>query len=124
MKEVLGMAGTIHKPIRILLVEDERHVCDIYQQTLMNCDRMELACVTGSEQEAIDFVKQETVDVIILDLELLEGDGLSFIFHLEERTRKGKNKPLVIVVTNNSSVITWETAKECGADYVIPKMTR
>lgn len=118
------MAEAIHKPIRILLVEDERHVCDIYQQTLINCDRMELVCVTGSEQEAIDFVDRETVDVIILDLELLEGDGLSFIFHLEEQTRKGESKPLVIVVTNNSSVITWETAKACGADYVIPKMTR
>lgn len=117
------MGEAIHKPIQILLVEDERRVCDIYRKTLTNCDRMELAYVTGSEREALDFVDREKVDAIILDLELWEGDGLSFIFQLDERTRKGKNKPLVVVVTNNSSVITWETARECGADYVIPKMT-
>ncbi len=117
------MAIATHKPIQILLVEDEKHVCDIYRQTLTNCDRMELVCVTGSEREALDCLDRQKVDVIILDLELWEGDGLSFIFQLDERTRKGKNKPLVIVVTNNSSVITWETARGCGADYVIPKMT-
>lgn len=117
------MVEAIHKPIQILLVEDERHVCDIYRQTLTNCNRMELVCATGSEREALDFMDRQNVDVIILDLELWEGDGLSFIFQLDERTRKGKSKPLVVVVTNNSSVITWETARECGADYVIPKMT-
>lgn len=123
MKEVFGMTETIQKPIQILLVEDEKHVCDIYRQTLNNCDHMELVYATGSEKEARDFVDRAEVDVIILDLELWEGDGLSFIFRLDERTRAGKDKPLIIVVTNNSSVVTWETARGCGADYVIPKMT-
>lgn len=117
------MAEVTEKPIRILLVEDEERVCDIYRQTLHNYKGMELAYVTGSEQAARDFLDRGAVDVIILDLELSEGDGLSFIFWLEKYAREGREKPLVMVVTNNSSVVTWETAKGCGADYVIPKMT-
>lgn len=117
------MTETVRNPIRILLVEDEKHVCDIYRQTLSNCDTMNLVYVTGSEKEALDFMDHKMVDVIILDLELWEGDGLSFIFRLDERMRMGIEKPLVMVVTNNSSIVTWETAKGCGADYVIPKMT-
>ena len=124
LKEVLGMTKAMEKPIQILLVEDEEGVCDIYRQTLHNYEGMELVYVTGSEQAARDFMDRGAVDVIILDLELLEGDGLSFIFRMEECTRVGREKPLIIVVTNNSSVVTWETAKGCGADYVIPKMTR
>lgn len=117
------MTEAIQKPIQILLVEDEKRVCDIYRQTLDHCDRMKLVYATGSEKEARDFMDRAAVDVIILDLELWEGDGLSFIFRLDERTRAGQDKPLVVVVTNNSSVVTWETARGCGADYVIPKMT-
>ncbi|MDD6038621.1 MAG: sporulation initiation factor Spo0A C-terminal domain-containing protein [bacterium] len=118
------MEEAVQEAIQILLVEDEMRVCDIYRQTLMNNEKMELVCATGSEKEALNYIEHEKVDVIILDLELWEGDGLSFIFQLDERAQKGKDKPLVFVVTNNSSVVTWETAKGYGADFVIPKMTK
>lgn len=107
--------------IQILLVEDERDVCDIYCRMLMKNDRMRIACATGSEKEALKCISEQQIDAIILDLELQEGDGLSFMFELEKKLGSSKDKPLIFVVTNNSSRITWETAMGHGADYVIRK---
>lgn len=107
--------------IQILLVEDELDVCDIYCRMLMKNDEMTIACATGSENEAWKCILNQHIDVIILDLELEEGDGLSFMFRLEEKLSSNKEKPLIFVVTNNSSRITWEMVMDHGADYVIQK---
>ena len=58
------------------------------------------------------------VDVVILDLELKEGDGLSF---LEEVKTLEKDKPFIFVVTNTVSEITLNMVRENGSDYIYQK---
>ena len=108
--------------IKILLVEDDQETCCVYRKLLECSEKMHLVCTTDSEQKAYDFVTQQEVDAIILDLEIQEGDGLSFMYRLKEYYSGVSVKPLVMVVTNNASHVTWAMAKENGADYVIPKL--
>lgn len=105
--------------IRIMLVEDDREVCDSYKQALRNNQKMMLRCITDSEQEALWYMRAYPVDVIILDLELREGDGISF---LDELKTDGRPKPFVVVVTNTISNIILNLVRQNGADYIYPKM--
>lgn len=108
--------------IKILLVEDDIQTCSAYQQVLANNTRLQLVHATASEQDAYEYVLHQEVDAIILDLELQEGDGLTFMFRLQEYYHKDGAKPMIVVVTNNASQITWALARDHGADYVIPKL--
>ena len=88
--------------IKLMLVEDDIEICDSYRQALKDNQKMMLCYETDSEQEALGYVKSHNADVIILDLELREGDGISF---LEELKTEGRPKPFVVVITNTISNI-------------------
>ncbi len=108
--------------VRVLLVEDDEQTCTAYRQILEHHRRLQLVHTTGSEQDAFDYATNQEVDAMILDLALQTGDGLTLIFRLQEYYREKEKKPLIMVVTNNASQVTWAMAKEYGADYVIPKV--
>ena len=104
--------------IKIMLVEDDPMVCESYQMTVKHRSNMAIVYETGSEQQALGYVMAHAVDVIILDRELKEGDGVSFLDELAERTLE---KPFIVVVTNNNSSIMLRYIREHGADYIYQK---
>lgn len=104
--------------IKLMLVEDDREVCDSYRQALKNYQKMILCYETDSEQEALCYMKSHHADVIILDLELREGDGISF---LDELKNEGSHKPFVVVITNTISNIILNLVRQNGADYIYQK---
>lgn len=104
--------------IRMMLVEDDPDICNSYKQALKNNPRMRLCYVTDSEQEALCYLKSHGTDVIILDLELREGDGISF---LDELKLNDRPKPFVVVVTNTISNIILNLVRQNGADYIYQK---
>lgn len=104
--------------IKLMLVEDDIEIRNSYKQALKNNPKMMLCYETDSELDALYYVKSYGVDVIILDLELREGDGISF---LEELKNDGHFKPFVIVVTNTISNIILNLVRQNGADYIYQK---
>ena len=104
--------------IKIMLIEDDPTVCEGFELAARHRPGMAIVYETGSEQEALAYLQQHKVDVIILDIELEEGDGISF---LDEMVQQNREKPFVVVVTNNCSVITLGYMQEHGADYVYQK---
>ncbi len=105
--------------IKLMLVEDDIEICASYRQALKDNQKMMLCYETDSEQEALGYVKSHNADVIILDLELREGDGISF---LEELKTEGRPKPFVVVITNTISNIILNLVRQNGADYIYQKM--
>ena len=108
--------------IRILLVEDDAQTCIAYRQMLKKSNRLQLVHMTDSEEDAFNYATRQEVDAMILDLALQAGDGLSLMFRLQEYYKENEKKPMILVVTNNASQVTWAMAKAHGADYVIPKL--
>ncbi len=104
--------------IRLMLVEDEPNVLASFRKALSHFPTMKITFETGSEQCALDYMEIHEVDVVILDIELAEGDGLSFLNSLEAR---GLEKPFIIVVTNTGSSVILSYMREHGADYVYQK---
>ncbi len=104
--------------IKIMLVEDDAYICSSYEQALKNNPKMRLCYVTDSEPEALCYLRSHGTDVIILDLELREGDGISF---LDELKLNDPPKPFVVVVTNTISNVILNLVRQNGADYIYQK---
>lgn len=104
--------------IKIMLIEDDPMVCESFRIATGHIPNMAIVYDTGSEQEALSYLRLHRLDVIILDIELEEGDGISFLNALMQEKAE---KPFVVVVTNNCSLITLGYMREHGADYVYQK---
>ena len=105
--------------IKILMVEDEQYVVDQYRSLTGDQTGISIVYDTGSEQRALQYLERHEIDVMILDLELEEGDGISLLEEIQER---GMDKPFIVVVTNTVSNVTLSYIRAHGADYVYQKM--
>lgn len=106
---------------KIMIVEDEPEVREGFRMSLAEYETLSLVYETDSELQALDYLEIHTVDVLILDLELTEGDGLSLLDEIETR---GLEKPFIIVVTNTGSQVTLSYMRAHGADYIYQKTNR
>lgn len=104
--------------IRLMLVEDDPTVLECFHRALSAFPHMRIVFETGSEPCALDYLEAHETDVILLDIELAEGDGLSFLNSMKERDLK---KPFIVVVTNTGSQVILSYMREHGADYVYQK---
>lgn len=107
--------------IKIMLIEDEAEVRHSFHEALTHHRMMKIVYETDSETCALDYLELHETDAIILDVELAEGDGVSFLDELEER---GLDKPFIVVVTNTSSNVILSYMRQHGADYVYQKTNR
>jgi DNA-binding NarL/FixJ family response regulator len=108
----------MNEVINILMVEDEKAEVDQYLRLAEEQEGMNIVYSTGSESRALTFMKRCPVDVVILDLELEEGDGISLLAAMEEQNLQ----PFTVVVTNTVSNVTLSYVRMHGADYVYRKM--
>ena len=69
--------------MRLLIVEDEKELCDTVAKSLYSAGYEVDTCYDG--EEALDYVLTEEYDLIVLDLNLPGMDGTSY----EKRGDKG-----------------------------------
>lgn len=93
-------------------------VCRSFQVAIRNNAAFSLAGKTGSQKEAMQMLLSLDVDVMLLDLELDEGDGMHL---LEEMRAKLERLPEIITVTNTSSESVLSCVRELGSDFVYQK---
>ena len=104
--------------IEILLVEDDKNMCEAFEFCIRRNKRFSLAAQTGSQREGLEILRKGKMGVVILDLELEEGDGINFLKDMRELPIE---KPLVVVITNSRSQITLDCIRANGADFVCQK---
>ncbi len=107
--------------LTVLLVEDDEKVWEEIVRVTDELEEIELAAMTGNSAEAIECVKDFLPDAVILDLELHQGGGNGLIFLQELRQIDMPVYPFVLVTTNNTSMITYEYARQAGADFIMAK---
>ena len=109
------------RPLSILLIEDEPQACQEMVSQVEATSDVQLVGVTNNIVKAMEYVTDSLPDAIILDLELHKGhgNGLAFL-----DTLKKMELPVsiyVLVTTNNISLITHESARKMGADFIMVK---
>ena len=104
--------------IEILLVEDDKNMCEAFEFAIGRNKKFHLAAQTGRQHEGLELLRKGKMGAVILDLELDEGDGIDF---LDEIKKMDVEKPLIVVITNSRSEITIDCIHSKGVEFVCQK---
>ena len=105
------------KPLlRVFLVEDLPLVRNLVMESLGEIDGLEVAGYAEGEESALSWLRSNHCDVLILDLELQQGNGLGVLKALASGPG-----PIKIVYTNHASAAIRRVAVHFGASFVLDK---
>lgn len=93
---------------QVLIVEDDEFISDLVAEKLHQ--QKITVEVLSSGRAALTFVKQHKPDLIILDLEIKELQGIDLLHEL----KKLDHAPPVIVFSNNDDPTVKEQCKQLG----------
>jgi DNA-binding response OmpR family regulator len=101
---------------KILIIEDEKILSDMYKEKFQQAG-FEVVFAPEAE-EGLEVAKKEKPDLIVLDILLPKGDGISFLQRLREEP--GLSFTPVVVFSNFDDPSTKKAAFRLGAkDYLI-----
>jgi CheY-like chemotaxis protein len=75
----------------------------------------------ATQSEALLRLQEATYDVLVVDIELAEGNGVAVIRQVRQLYPPGA-QPLVVVLTNYASDFVRDHCFAAGADYFLDKM--
>src|SRR5690349_20822296 len=79
--------------IRCIIVDDEKYAADVVENYVQRCDELELMATCANVFELMDKMESEEADLIILDIQMPQIDGMQAIKML------GDGKAKVILTT-------------------------
>ncbi|MGH8259654.1 MAG: response regulator [Steroidobacteraceae bacterium] len=106
---------------RILLVEDSTVLSRRLVDLLSEPGRLTVAGQAATQSEALLRLKGEPYDVLVVDVELAEGNGVAVIRQASQLCQPGL-QPLIVVLTNYASDFVRDHCFAAGADYFLDKM--
>ena len=109
------------KVLNILIIEDDVAACRELSLYIEKISDLKLVGVTKDSDKGIEMVKGMLPDVVILDIELHHGSGNGLLFLAKLNTLQLSMRPYVLITTNNSSNVTYESARRLGADFIMSK---
>jgi len=111
------MTGQVEKPVRVLLVDDDPHMRRVIAQELMADERTMLVAQAGSVREGRKAIKQHEFDVLLVDLNLGDGEGFELIDYL--KSNRPSAEAIVISIMENDDQVLH--AFELGATGYLVK---
>lgn len=120
LKELHTYMNSTEK-IDILILEDEKNTCEKLTNCINSKEYLNIVKVTNSSTDAISTINTILPNVIILDLELIHGEGDGILFLKQLKEIDPPNKPFIIVTTHNPSSHIHNLVRMLGADYVMYK---
>ncbi len=105
------------EPLRILLVEDSAVLAERLSELLSHVPGVTLVDKVDTEKAAVDVVRSQSIDVMILDLHLRQGTGFGVLRSLADEPRGA----VAIVLTNYALPQYRRAASELGVRYFLDK---
>lgn len=116
-----GLDGAAGGERRILLVEDSSVLSRRLVDLLSEPGRLTVAARAATQAEAVLRLKETPYDVLVVDIELAEGNGVAVIRQARQLYQPGL-QPLIVVLTNYASDFVRDHCFAAGADYFLDKM--
>lgn len=107
--------------LTILLIDDDKITCDEIRDCIIHTDDMYLIGITDNVYDALERIQTAIPDVILLELELHHGGGNGLFFLQELSQMQLTVKPFILITTNNTSPVTFSSARQLGADFILAK---
>lgn len=112
--------GRFKSPMKVLLVEDSALLRDVIVENLKDCKQIDIEQFAATQSKAIELLDSVQFDMLLVDIELAEGNGFEVIKHTQISNSPFKT-PVLMVLTNNAHPHYRKYAKELGADYFFDK---
>ncbi|MGE0744942.1 MAG: chemotaxis response regulator protein-glutamate methylesterase [Rhodospirillales bacterium] len=108
-------------PYRVMVVDDSAVIRGIFRRTLEDDPAIKVVATAGNGQAAIDALKGQEIDVIVLDIEMPVMDGLTA---LPKLLKAAPNVKVIMAstLTRENADISLKALSLGAADY-IPKPT-
>lgn len=107
--------------LSLLLVEDDAQACEDISAYIDTLDDVILTGITNNSSKAEQLIQDTLPDVVILDLELHGGSGSGLSLLRALHSAPPTKIPYILITTNNSSTVTYEAARQLGADFILSK---
>ena len=107
------------KRIKIIVVDDNRHLCQMLQNYLQGQEDLSTIGVAYNGLEAMELLLNQEPDLIILDLIMPNLDGLGVLGRINART--SMTRPKIIMLTAFGQESLTHQAMTLGLDYFILK---
>jgi DNA-binding NarL/FixJ family response regulator len=109
-----------HPPMKVLLVEDSVLIRDTLIDILDGSDDLSIAGVAATQNKAIELLDKEQFDMLLVDIELSQGNGFEVIKHTLEESYPYP-KPVLVMLTNHAHPQYRSLAKNLGVKYFFDK---
>jgi len=119
--EALGLNGSSTTERRILLIEDSAVLSRRLIDLLCEPGRVTVTAQAATQREALLRLQEATYDVLVVDIELAEGNGVAVIRQARQLYPPDV-QPLIVVLTNYASDFVRDHCFAAGADYFLDKM--
>jgi CheY-like chemotaxis protein len=116
-----GLNGSLNPERRILLIEDSAVLSRRLVDLLSEPGRVTVTAQAATQNEAVLKLKEATYDVLVVDIELAEGNGVAVIRQARQLYPLDV-QPLIVVLTNYASDFVRDHCFAAGADYFLDKM--
>ncbi len=107
-------------PLKVFIGEDSASVAEMLAALVADPGRIEVVGVAESESAAVESIKRDRPDVVILDLQLKSGSGTEVIRAL--RVDPGLQATCIIVISNHVSPNLRAGCLQLGADAYFDKL--
>jgi len=104
---------------RLYYVEDSAELRSRIDRELAQIEGVEVLGHAVGASEAVREIRKHQPDVVVLDLQLLEGSGLDVLRGLQHDDWR----PIVMVLTNHSDRTSMQRSLRAGAQYFFDKST-
>ena len=109
------------RSLRVFLVEDSKAVRDLLIQNLVNIPGIELVGYAEEENDALEKLSCHPCDVLILDIRLKQGNGMSLLRSLGNLSNINIDKK--VIFTNNASDTYRRACAQYGIEHFFDKST-
>ncbi len=113
------MAGSLDppSPIRVLVVDDHPVIRGVLRLAFESAPNLEVAGECGTAEAAVEICRAERPDVMVVEMELPDQDGVALIRRIREDGYRGK----VIVLTTRNDGATILECLRAGVDGYLEK---
>jgi CheY-like chemotaxis protein len=115
------MTSTAPAERRILLIEDSEALSRRLIDLLSEPGAVAVTALAATQTEAISRLKEDVFDVLVVDIELAEGNGVAVVRNARQ-LYPPHAQPLIIMLTNYASDFVRDHCFAAGADYFLDKM--
>jgi len=105
--------------MKVLIVDDSLVVRERLENVLSEVPDVEAISKAKNKSEAISLLHKLNPEVMIIDIQMPGGSGIDLL----KKTKKERNPPLVVVLTNLSDSQYRKKCIAAGADFFFDKST-